>query len=77
MAIVSQLSAVQQSEALLHHDKEYLSRQVGDLTQKVSLAEERVGGMHEEVLAAGQSREDMLKQLIKSRWVVSMRWVYM
>ena len=65
--IVLQLSAVQQSEALLHHDKEYLSRQVGDLTQKVGLAEERMEGMREEVLAAGQSREDMLKQLMKCR----------
>lgn len=65
--IVLQLSAIQQSEALLRHDKEYLSRQVGDLSQKVSLAEERVEGMRGEVLAAGQSREDMLKQLIKCR----------
>lgn len=62
-----QLSAVQQSEVLLQHDKEYLSRQVGELAQKVSLAEGRLEGVGAELQTAKEAKEELFQQLIKCR----------
>lgn len=64
-----QLSSAQQSEALLRHDKEYLSRQVQELTQRLKLAEEKTEMVSEELTVAKQAREDMYHQLIKSKSV--------
>ena len=74
-SILLQLSAIQQSESLLQHDKEYLSRQVGELAQKVSLAEGRLEGVGEELQTARQAKEDLFHQLVKCRYGGLDGWV--
>lgn len=61
---------MQQSETLLQHDKEYLSRQVGELAQKASLADGRLEGMSAELQSVKQAKEEMFQQLVKCRYVV-------
>jgi progesterone-induced-blocking factor 1 len=52
----------------LQHDKDYLSRQVGELAQKVSLAEGRLEGVGGELQAVMQAKEEVFQQLVKCRY---------
>lgn len=58
---------MQQSEALLRHDKDYLSRQVSELTQKVTLAEDKLEGVAGELASVKQAKERLYQDLLTSR----------
>ena len=65
----TQLSTAKQSAFLLQQDKAYLSGQVSQLTHKLSHGEERLQEITVELSTAKQAKEDLYRQLIKTRYV--------
>lgn len=58
----------QQIEHLLQQDKDYLSRQLTDLTHRAGQAEERVDSLTLELTNAKKDRDNLYGQLLKSRY---------
>lgn len=64
---LSQFLALEQSSALLQQDKEYLSKQVSELTQRCHAAEERSEYLLLQLTEAKQSKEQLYEQFVRSR----------
>ena len=62
-----QLSALEQSSVLLKQDKEYLSKQVSELTQRCHTTEERSEYLLLQLTEAKQSKEQLYEQFVRSR----------
>ena len=65
--LVFQLSALEQSSVLLKQDKEYLGKQVSELTQRCRVAEERCEYLLLQLTEAKQSKEQLYEQFVRSR----------
>lgn len=61
------LSAAKQSLSLLKQDKEYLTKQVSDLTNRCTYAEEKVQQSGHELEDAKRAREEMYEKYVSSR----------
>ncbi|XP_062507788.1 progesterone-induced-blocking factor 1-like [Corticium candelabrum] len=62
-----ELLARQQTLALLTQDKEYLTRQVQDLTGRCHHAEERADSLNGQLLESKKAREDLYEKFVVSR----------
>lgn len=61
------LCAAKQSLSLLKQDKEYLTKQVSDLTNRCTYAEEKVQQSGHELEDAKRAREEMYEKYVSSR----------
>lgn len=53
--------------ALLKQDKDYLSKQVSGLDQKVAMAEEKANYLSQQLVETKQAKEALYKQLISDK----------
>ncbi|XP_071951587.1 progesterone-induced-blocking factor 1-like [Antedon mediterranea] len=62
-----ELSTVRQELSLLNQDKDYLSRQLSDLTGKYGFAEEKLGQASIEIERIKKAREELYDKYVESR----------
>lgn len=62
-----QLASARQSIALLQQDKDYLSKQVNDATNRCEFAEEKLKQVNQQLDHAKQAREEVYEKYISSR----------
>ena len=62
----TQLSSAHQAIALLKQDKEYLTKQVTDLSHRSRDMEEKNGNLQEQLLNVKQSKEELYEQFVRS-----------
>ena len=62
------MQATKQSQALLKQDKEYLNRQLQDLSSRCSLAEEKLEQTTIQLNEAKQAREAIYEKYISVRY---------
>ena len=53
--------------ALLRQDKDYLSKQVSGLSQRVATAEEKANYLSQQLVEAKQAKEALYQQLISDK----------
>lgn len=63
----NELSSAHQAIALLKQDKEYLTKQVTDLSHRSQDMEEKNGNLQEQLLNVKQSKEELYEQFVRSR----------
>lgn len=63
----TQLTTAQQAVALLRQDKEYLVRQVGDLSRRATVAEERGETLSQQLADVKLGKEKIYEQFLKSK----------
>ena len=73
----SQLASAKQSVVLLKQDKEYFSKQVSELHNKLIVADERVVQLNEQLERAKQAREELYEKYIVSRWGELKMYIWM
>jgi progesterone-induced-blocking factor 1 len=62
-----QLTAAKQSLSLLKQDKDYLTKQVSDQTNRCTYAEEKLQSISAQLDDAKRSREEMYEKYVSSR----------
>lgn len=62
-----QVSSSKQSIALLRQDKDYLNRQVTDLTHRTAFCEEKLQQVNMQLDDAKKAREEMYEKYVESR----------
>lgn len=61
------MTSTKQSLALLKQDKEYLNKQVHELSTRCTMAEDHLHHMTKELSAAKQAREELYEKYITTR----------
>ena len=67
LVAIFQLTAAKQSLSLLKQDKDYLTKQVADLTNRSTYAEEKTTLANLELDEAKKAREEMYEKYVASR----------
>lgn len=70
-----QLQSNKQTVTLLKQDKDFLTKQTSDLSNKLSYAEERLRQSNEQLDRAKMSREELYEKYVASRYMIgSFKW---
>ena len=69
-----QLTAAKQSLTLVRQDKDYFSKQVSELHNKLLYAEDKALQLGEQMERAKQSREELYDKYVASRFVEELSW---
>lgn len=70
MYVCPQMTAAKQSMTLLRQDKDYFSKQVSELHNKLLYTEDKVLQINEQMERAKQSREELYDKYVASRFVL-------
>ena len=68
------MNSQKQTIQLLQQDKDYFSKQVTDLHNKLLYQEERVTTINEQLERAKDSREELYDKYVASRWEAVTKW---